>query len=265
MERKLRSIVGSTWKRKADDCRNSMIQRKLWAPCQDHIWMSSSSSTATSTIVLVVALNSIMSSTGGLGLACPVCNCRDHFRDVAHLCHVLQGLVAKGGGMRCPLCAEEVTHGAGSLEEMLAHLRRHQQQQVESPDAASAIIKQEAAPVPAPAQESVEDIDQLLNDFSEYIREDLGNTTAQEQPAAAVHVHGPQQQQHQPPQISIMPQNLGLAQEQQQQQQQQQSPVFLPAKHEVGPTATTLQGTQPIIHQPQQQVYSIIKHIINII
>ena len=84
------------------------------------------------------------------GVSCPLCHC-SRFHSVDLLCAALDRL-----SVACPVCNESVNGGLGGLR---THLDRHRltngvkEETVNSTDA--------------------DEIDELLNDFSEYIKEDL--------------------------------------------------------------------------------------------
>ncbi len=108
---------------------------------------------------------------------CPLCDCERRFASLMHLANRVQHLM--GAGITCPVCQQVAGF---SLIDLQQHLLSHQQQQQQQQQQYQADIKQEDD------QTHVDDIDELLNDFSEYIREDLDRNNLQQQ----------QQQQQQP-------------------------------------------------------------------
>ncbi len=189
---------------------------------------------------------------------CPLCSCTDHFSSLDEFSRALANLLAAaerlggGGGLRCAACPQAFDN----LSDLHRHIQGEHLQNAAKEEVG--VIRQKGE-----ANDTIDDIDQLLNDFSEYIKEDLGKaeitlkgghdderTTQETQMEFKM-------QQPQVQQVQIIQQ-----QEHQEQQQAVSGAVHSSFKQEFG-SNTSLHvisvneaSTAPRIHQPQQQVSS---------
>ena len=105
-------------------------------------------------------------------LACPVCDCGGRFSSMDQLCLKLQHLL--NVGIPCCMCTKTFP----TLSELYNHLLTHRRAEEQS--LPNDNIKKE--PPQGTQERDIDEIDQLLNDFSEYMKEDLEKTKISAQP-----------------------------------------------------------------------------------